>query len=292
MIIDIHAHTSDHKLQGLHTIDASLAYLRRQAEIFGIKKIFLMATYFPLKKSGLPNQVLLEKIKGDPLFDCFGSLDMENDFLGGLEELTELAKAGLISGLKLYPGYQNFILSDPTFRPLFILAEKYQLPVACHLGELHHCCPKNQRDSLNYRCGKSYCSLDLEQRTSLSSPKHLALVAKNFPKVNFVACHLANPWFDDLRQCMAESPNIYTDVSGQFLSGTKEDNPAYRQLLVSEIKEFLQLDGGSERLLFGTDFPIQSYADTLALVKALNLAPAIEKRILSENAKKLLNLEK
>jgi len=289
MIIDIHAHTSDHLLHGLHTDKADLEYLRSQAKKFGINKIYLMATYFPLKKSGLSNQVLLEKIKGDPLFDCFGSLDMENNFLAGLKELTDLATNKLISGIKLYPGYQNITISDPKFSELFKLAEKYQLAVACHLGELHHCCPRQLGINQTYRCGKNYCLLD--QRGNLSRPEQLGLVAKNFPKVNFIACHMASPHFEELRKIMSESDNIYTDISGQFLSGTNEDTPAYRDYLVMEMQKFLELNKGEERLLFGTDFPIQSYQDTLELVEALKIKAELRGKILYQNSLKLLNLK-
>ena len=290
MIIDIHAHTTSRHLHGLHTTTADLDALRNYAKKFGIDKIYLMATYFPLKKSGVPNRKLLEKINGDPLFGCFGSLDMENNFSDGLSELTELAQAELISGLKLYPGYQNIVLSDPKFAPFFQLAEKHQLPVACHSGELHHCCPKNQRDVLNYRCGQDCCLLD--QRGELSQPRHLEKLALNFPKVNFIACHLANPYFAGLRYAMEACPNIYTDISGQFISGTAEDTPYYRKLITEEIMEFLKLDNGPDRVLFGTDFPIQSYHDSLELVAALKLKPAMAKKLLYENSQKLLNLKK
>ena len=289
MIIDIHAHTSIRELQGLHTVDASLEYLRQRAKEFGIGKIYLMATYFPLKKSGLANRSLLERIAEDPLFGCFGSLDLESNLFGGLEELDNLAESKLISGIKLYPGYQNVLLSDLRFRPVFQLAEKYHLPVACHLGELHHCCPKDSREKSQYRCGQNFCQLD--QRGYLSRPYHLGKVARDFPNVNFIACHLANPFFAELRAVMTELQNVYTDISGQFLSGTSEDNPEYRLQLIAEITEFLRLDHGVERLLFGTDFPIQSYADTLSLVTALPLSSIDRQKVLSDNALKVLNLK-
>jgi len=276
MIIDIHAHTSDHKLYGLHTSDASLDYLRREAEIYEVKKIFLMATYFPLKKSGLSNKVLFEKIKGDPLFGCFGSLDMENNFQEGLEELTRLAGEGLISGIKLYPGYQNIWVDDEEFWPLYKMAEEYHLPVAVHLGELHHCCPREQREKNIFRCGSDHCLL--EERKEYSEPGAINMLAFYFPKVNFIGCHLGNPKFADLRNIMNISPNLYTDISGQFLSGTREDTISYRQFILKQIKMFLDFNG-ADKVLFGTDFPIQSYASSLGLIKALNLDPATENKI-------------
>ena len=112
MIIDIHAHTSSHKLWNLHTEDASIAAIEKWAAQFQITLICLMATYFPFKKSGLPNYELLSRIAGKKLFRMFGSLDIMNNFENGLRELRELATEKLIAGIKLYPGYQDFDAAD------------------------------------------------------------------------------------------------------------------------------------------------------------------------------------
>jgi len=286
MIIDIHAHTSRHPMLNLHVEKADIADLHNQAQRYGISKIYIMATYFPLKKTGLHNRELLERIKGDDLFGCFGSLDLENDFSGGLQELRQLAEAGQIDGIKLYPGYQNVVIADTQFRPLFQLAQEFSLPVACHLGELHHCCPREERQKQKLRCAAARCIL--EERGHLATPSWLLSVAKLFPQVKFIACHLANPFFTDLRQVMADLSNVYTDISGQYISGGAKDTPQYRCTLVKEIRQFLELEGGKERVMFATDFPIQSYQDTLELVKALELKPAEEELLLARNARRLL----
>ena len=287
MIIDMHAHTSNHQLWNLHTADASIAELKRLAKIYGITRIYLMATYFPLKKSGLHNLELLERISNEKLFGCFGSLNLETkDLILPLAELRYLAKIGLIEGLKIYPGYQDILLADNRFYPVYELAQKFGLPVAIHMGELHHCCSKNLRQSENLGCGRKNCPLD--DRFLLSSPKQLAKVARDFPSVNFIACHLANPFFQELRQVMSLYPNVYTDISGQFVSGTEEDTPEYRVKIVEEIKKFFDLPRGLERIMFATDFPIQSYQDTFDLVKALNLNPAEKEMLLAKNALRIL----
>lgn len=286
MIIDIHAHTSQHQLWNLHVEMADIDALRRLAKDFNIDKIYLMATYFPLKKSGLINEELLARMAGDSLFGCFGSLDAENNLAAGLSELTDLAQAKLIDGLKLYPGYQNIDLGSEAFWPVYCLAEKFGLPIAIHQGELHHCCPRNKRLSGDFRCQNNRCLLD--ERGDLSHPNKLEPALAAFPKVNFIACHLANPFFNDLRSLMSRYPNLYTDLSGQFVSASDEDTPDYRKALQFELESFLALDSGPERLMFGTDFPIQSYEDSLSLVEALDLSPAIKKNVLSENAKRVL----
>ncbi len=292
MIIDIHAHTSKHQLWGLHTDDADIPALKRYAEEFGISKIILMATYFPFKKTGLANLELLKRIEGDPLFGAFGSLDLSQDSLNwraGLEELQDLARRQLICGFKIYPGYQDLRWDGYPILALAVMAEDYHLPIACHLGELHPCCKIDEQNASGQsRCGLYPCPLD--GLADLSHPRHLVGLAKKFPKVNFIACHLANPYFDDLHQAMAECPNIHTDISGQFVSGDFEDTPKYRNKIIEELRWFLTLENGLERLMFATDFPIQSYADSIDLVIRLGLSPAEEEMIFSGNAQRLLRL--
>ena len=286
MIIDVHVHTSKHKLRGLHTADADIGDIQTWATQYGISRMYILATYFPLKRSGLHNEEMLRRIEGNPLFGCFGSLDMENNLVEGIQELEQLADQEKIEGIKLYPGYQNVSLSDLTLHPIFELARKFGLPIACHMGELHHCCSKEERTAGNYRCGADHCPLDV--RSALAMPSELKAVAKKFPDVLFLASHLANPFFEELREAMSECGNIYTDISGQFLSASDEDTPEYRKFLASEITKFLHINNGVERVLFGTDFPIQSYRDTLELVNALNLNPAEKQMVLSENALRIL----
>lgn len=286
MIIDIHAHTSAHTLWNLHAKSATISDLHQLANEFNISKIYLMATYFPLKKSGLHNLSLLERIVDDELFGCFGSLNLEEENLApAISELRYMAKYRFIEGIKLYPGYQNVVLSDSRFDLVYHLAEEFSLPVAVHLGELHFCCTEEMRNKKDFRCDRQKCELD--ERGFLSTPMQLARAAEKFPGVKFVACHLANPFFEEMREVMKNHPNIYTDISGQFYSGSKEDTPQYRAIIVEEIKKFLALPGGMRRVLFATDFPIQSYQDSLNLVESLNLKPAEKEMLLSGNALRL-----
>lgn len=287
MLIDIHAHTSVHKLWELHVESATISDLEKEADSNGVEKIVLMATYFPFKKSGLKNEALLERIKGNEKFLMFGSLDVMNDFAAGLAELKRLADGRLIAGIKLYPGYQDFLASSPAVYPVYQLAEKYRLPVMFHTGELHGCCPHNERAHDHFRCE----SCRIERLQYQSRPMQMIGAIQAFPGVDFILSHLGNPYFAELRKVMAEHPNVYTDISGQFVSGSEEeDTPEYRREIVGEIKKIIALPHGIDRLLFGTDFPIQSYRDSIDLIKALGLAKSDEQKIFHDNAVKILHL--
>lgn len=287
MIIDIHAHTSNHRLRDLHTASANIETLYSEARRFGIGTIVLMATYFPLKGTGVHNLDLLDRIRGKPLFKAFGSLDVTKDVGAGLDELLYLALRGEIAGIKLYPGYQGFEPGDSRLYEIYDLAECLNLPVMFHGGELHHCCPPDRRLT-PFPCGLDHCRLDDLQE--LARPCHVRKVARDFPSVKFVVSHLANPYFGELRDVMGECPNVFTDISGQFVSGSDEDTEDYRQMIVLEILKFLALPGGADRIMFGTDFPIQSYGDSIDLVNRLDLSSENREKIFHLNAEFVLDV--
>lgn len=287
-MIDIHAHTSNKELWELHTKSATLDVLEAHAEEYGIDKIVLMATYFPFKGGGLPNHELLRRIEGRDKFLVFASLDAMNNLEQGVKELRELAESRKVHGFKLYPGYQDFHLSDERIFSVFELAAKHGLPVAIHSGDLHHCCPKDLATNKREKCG-GRCYID--ELGDLSRPREVVVAAERFPEVNFIMCHLSNPFFGELRDVMRQCRNVYTDISGQFTSGSSEDSPEYRLVLVGEIRKFLDLEHGSERLMFGSDFPIQSYEDSVTLVRSLGLTKEVEDKIFHQNAATLLKLE-
>ena len=288
MIIDVHVHTSDKPMVGLHTSDASIDAIERSADRYDLRKVFVIATYFPFKGRGVPNREMLKRIEGRERFAMIGSLDVMNRFEEGLAELEELAVAGLLVGIKLFAGYQTFRISDPSIFGVYRLAQKYNLPVTIHGGELHHCCSRERRESGNLKCGNSFCWIDAN--TDLAKPSAFREAIKSFPDVKFVIAHLANPFFDELRALMTEFPNVVTDLSGQFLSGTDEARLEYKVQIVEELQKFLAIPNGADRLLFASDFPIQSLEDTIQLVEMLGLDEAAKEKILWRNANRVYRL--
>lgn len=268
---------------------ATIDDLKNVAKDLDVRKIVLMATYFPFKGTGVSNVDLLSRITGSDLFLPFGSLDAMNNLLNGLYELRFLTEQKLLSGLKLYPGYQDFDLASEAMNPFYEMAIAHNLPVAIHSGELHHCCPFDQKGNRSCIIDRGRCPID--ELGHLTHPANIVRAIKKFPAVNFILCHLSNPFFDELRQVMKECANVYTDISGQFLSQSEESTDEYKDLVVDEIKKFLDLKGGFSRVMFGTDFPIQSYSDSMELVESLGLSVEEKKMIYYQNAANLLGLK-
>lgn len=288
MIIDIHAHTSYKELHSLHTKSATLDVIEDYTKKYGVSRVYLMTTYFPLKNSGTENYPMLKIVGDKKLFRIFGSLDFEKPCEPAFQELRDLASKKLIAGIKLYPGYQNINLADPKVYEACKIADDFSLPIAIHTGELHHCCREHADKSSKHKCGFNTCAID--KRSDFAKADLLANLAKSFPKTNFIACHMSNPDFKALRDVMKSSHNIYTDMSGQFLSETNEDTPEYRLMLKKEMEKTI-LDCGVEKLLFGTDFPIQSYKDSIELVQSLSITEADKDLIFYKNATNVLKEE-
>ena len=85
-----------------------------------------------------------------------------------LRELADFLRAGLVQGLKLYPGYEPFYPHDSRLEVVYQLAEEFDVPVMIHSGDTYH-----PRGKLKY-----------------AHPLEVDEVAVDHPKVKFVICHL------------------------------------------------------------------------------------------------------
>jgi len=291
-IIDMHAHVTQNTLRGLHTTDATPAALKRLASAAGIGQVVVLATKFPYKRSGVSAQFLLKQTRGDSFFTVFGTMDMTQDTLDeDLDILSALLRERRISGIKLYPGYQRFSLSDVRTYPVYEIARMYDVPVMVHGGELHSCCPRQETDRKDgvFRCGYAECPLVRD--AFLAAPSQILPAAQAFPDVTFIIAHMGNPLFEELRFVMARCQNVHTDTSGQIVSGSPESKDSrVREWIANNMLQVIRLPHGVDRVLFGSDFPIQSYEDSIGFIDRLPLTSSEKDRILFQNAQTILHL--
>ncbi|MET0491975.1 MAG: amidohydrolase family protein [Actinoplanes sp.] len=109
-----------------------------------------------------------------------------------------------------------------------------------------------------------------------SGVRDLAALASRFPGTTFVLGHSGTGNIDfDAIDVIAPVPNIMVETSGGYSSVLAE---ALRRL-------------GAERLLFGSEFPLQHPDVELAKFRAVGLTPQQWARIAWHNAHRVLNLE-
>jgi len=268
--IDFHCHTTNRKIEDTANESASLSTLKSFMDKYEIEKSVLLATYFPHKGSGISNFRLLNWIRERPEFLMFGSLDFENYFWQGMNELNELAEIKAINGIKIYTCYQNIDLSSDNFKSIVKLAGKYSLPLMFHAG-------------YSYSSRRKYGKASIAEMVKASD---LEKVAKENPGVNFHLSHMAKPFFTDLIEVINRNANITTDMSGLLDSKYNEDEIPQS---VQVIKEFLEQCGPS-KLLFGTDFPVQTHEHSVYMLEEAmtSFSEEAKQEVYYNNARRLL----
>ncbi len=80
---------------------------------------------------------------------------------------------------------------------------------------------------------------------------------------NIIISHLANPFTEELIQVVKRNKTIYADMSGLIESyHERQEIPKAIEL----IKKYLN-ECGPEKLLFGTDFPVQTHEDSIYMIE-------------------------
>jgi predicted TIM-barrel fold metal-dependent hydrolase len=264
--IDIHYHTTRSILYNTISTAATLDVIKAAMREYNIVCTVVLATYFPSEGNGISNFRLLHWLNGNPAFRLFGSLDFQYYFKTGLRELTELAEADHLTGIKIYSGYQKIDYTAKEFRAVATLAARYQLPMMFHGGYL--------------QCHEG-------DKSCATSPYQMGEIAARHPENMIIISHLAWPFVNELIEVVLTHDNIVSDMSG-MLDSFK--TPHTMPDCVHHLKCYLETCG-PQRLLFGTDFPIKTHADSIQLVEQamLGYSDHDKQQVYYENAHRLLH---
>lgn len=263
--IDIHCHTTRSQLRDIVPAGATIDIIEHEMQKHDIDFTVVLATYFPESGSGISNYRLLHWLRDKPSFRMFGSLDFQHYFKAGLRELNELADEGHLAGIKIYAGYQNIDFTSQQYQQVTALAARHHLPLMFHGGYL--------------QCHESDDGLAV-------SPYDIAKAARQCEDVPVIISHLAWPFVDELIDVVKQHENIFTDMSG-MLDSFK--TPHTMPDCIEGLKRFLG-SCGPKRLLFGTDFPVQTHADSIHLIESAmtDYAEADREYVYYHNARQLL----
>jgi uncharacterized protein len=160
------------------------------------------------------------------------------------QEIEEMVGLGL-RGVKLHPDFQATAIDDPRMIAIFHRLEG-RLPVLVHTGDT---------------------------RTRYSRPSLLAPIARRFPGLCIIAAHLGGvSIWEEPAEALTGLQNLLFDTSSSlFLL------PPARA--VSLIRGF-----GTDKVLFGTDYPMWDPAEELDRFDRLPLLPEEREDILWRNA--------
>lgn len=192
-----------------------------------------------------------EHIYPEFLSYCIGldnSVWSESDWKKNLLLIEENLKRRECVGIKLYPGYLHFYVSEDNLAPLYKLAAKYNKPVAVHTG-------------LTAMSG-AYLRY--------SHPLVIDEAAAKFSNVQFVMCHLGEPWINDAVAVLSKNPNVAADLSG-MLEKKIPDMKRFlekKKFYIEQMRGWLEYLNDYKRIMFGTDWPLANLKDYIDFTKA------------------------
>ena len=118
-----------------------------------------------------------------------------------------------------------------------------------------------------------------DKRYDYSNPDRLSRIAEAFPRLRIIAAHLGG-WsvWEEAAETLSRYPNVTVDCSSSFYWLDRETARRLIRLY------------GSERVLFGTDYPLWPPQPELDDLMALGLEPDEYENILWRNAAGLYDL--
>jgi len=166
----------------------------------------------------------------------FACLDpTEPDYL---DEMHRCFEGLRFRGLKLAPIYQNYHPMDERMRPVYGYCEKRGIPVLIHQGATFA-----RRAPLKY-----------------ALPIQIEDVALEYPELRIVIAHLGHPWIEEALMVIRKHPFVYADISALYYRPWQ-----FYNALLSAVEY-----GVAEKLLFGSDFPFATPADSIAGLRNVN----------------------
>ncbi|RXZ81633.1 amidohydrolase [Paenibacillaceae bacterium] len=249
MIIDAHIHLSDiasfrQTAIELSGVDYSVQGLKAEFDRCGVVLGIGMGVTeqepggFPDHRSANPMPLDLADPLPPFLLECLGinpvRLDSDHQQVE-LDNIEQGLKKKGVAGIKIYAGYYPYYVYDAVYGPVYELAKHYNLPVVIHTGTTY-----SDRALLKY-----------------SHPLTVDEVAVQHRDVQFMICHLGDPWVLEGGEVANKNPNVYADLSGLLVGDQQKFNRFIDEpLFMDHIRRGLVYADNYEKMIFGTDWPL------------------------------------
>jgi predicted TIM-barrel fold metal-dependent hydrolase len=166
------------------------------------------------------------------------------------------------SGIKLHPANQRFYPNDRRLWPAYDRAQELGFPIIFHSGTF----PPGLRT------------------TEYAHPKHFPDVFSAFPSLTAVMAHLAFGHFAACADLARAHPNVFFDCCG-VINGTEKQPALSDEEAVAALRQV-----GTERVMFGSDYPWFDPVLDADRIQRLPLTEPEKRAILHDNAQRILAL--
>ncbi|GAB3618421.1 4-hydroxyphenyl-beta-ketoacyl-CoA hydrolase [Okibacterium endophyticum] len=191
----------------------------------------------------------------------FGSVDPRRG--DAVDLATRLIEESGVRGFKFHPTVQGFDPSDERFHPLYDTIRRAGIPALFHTGQTGI--------GAGMPGGRGF-------HLALSNPMLLDKVAAAFPDLQIIMAHPSVPWQDEALSVATHKHNTWIDLSGWSPTYFPAELVRYANSLISD------------RVLFGSDFPMITPERWMRDVANTALKPEVMPGIIKNNAVRLLGL--
>lgn len=264
MIVDCHTHLNNYDEDVVVPLEKRLEQLQESMSYNKVDCALILTSY-KVNEHRPSTKEVVEITRDIDSMHVIAGVSVENYRERDLREISDFLQDGRVKGLKLYPGYEPFYPYDRRCRVLYDMAAEYQVPVMIHSGDTYT--PKG--------------------KVRFAHPLAVDDVAVDHPDVNFLICHIGNPWIRDCMEVVYKNKNAFADISGLVLGDFSE---RFEKFMLAQVRDMILYAGDPRYLLYGTDWPICRMRTYLKFVRELDLPPEAEEKIFWKNANKLFKL--
>ena len=265
-IFDIHTHIYPEKIAAKASVnlgkfynfvvegEGTYSHLEKQGSEYGVGGFLILGVATNPTQVTSVNDFIAETVNKsrENGYETVGFMGIHQDTADFAAALDHAVSIGL-KGVKIHPDIQGVDIDDKRLYELYYLIEG-KMPIYFHMGD----------DRPEYR---------------FSSPAKLDKILKQFPRLSVGAAHLGGykAW-EEAMPLLAGKENVWYDTSSALWAMT----PEYGRHVVSKI--------GTERLMFGTDYPVKTTGEELDRLYKLNLSEDVLEDVLWNNAQRFINL--
>jgi predicted TIM-barrel fold metal-dependent hydrolase len=186
-----------------------------------------------------------------------------------------------------HPGLRQWVIVDPRNKATYQQAEEMLGKAHCVGIKIHpeeHLYPITEHGRSIFEFATRHKAVVLthsgEER---SLPADFVTLANEYPDVTLILAHIGCGWDDDLSHQVraiqaSRHGNVYADTSSA-------------RSIMPNLIEWAVHEVGADRVLYGTDAPLYSTAMQRARIDSAELDDAAKKKILRDNAIRILALE-
>ena len=265
MLIDCHVHLNNYHESLTRPTKDNVEELWQAMATHGVEHAVVLTSYrVDVNRPSV--EEVLATLSNDPRTTVVEGLRWRGDARTDLFTLEERLRAGVVKGIKLYPGYDQYAINDPSLESVFRIAAKYDVPVMIH-------------------CGDTYSK---HAKVRQAHPLLVDDVAVDYPDVKFVICHLGNPWFQDTAEVLYKNDNVFADVSGLTLGNFESE---FERYMVQRVKDMIMYMGDpGKQLMYGSDWPLVAMGPYLKFLRNLDFPAATMENISWRTAARLFKI--